>query len=137
MTAPKTKTEVKPVATKLDLSKMSYAELQELAKEASELVDMKKSEEIKVLADGFVKKATAAGFSKADIKAAVDAMLPGGKSKSAPKKATGPKPTPGATYKDPATGETWTKAANGKGKTKGWLQAYIVSGKKFEDYLVK
>ncbi len=108
---------------KVDLSKMSFADLQEIAKEAAELADMKRGEEIKVLADGYAKKAGAAGFTPQE---AMDALLPylpakktraprGSKSPAAPKvykdaDSTGARPEVGSTYKLP-DGTEWKKAS--------------------------
>lgn len=52
---------------KPDLSKLSFAELQELAAEAQALVKDKRIEELKVLVDGWAKKAQANGFSVTEV----------------------------------------------------------------------
>ena len=36
-------------------------------------------------------------------------------------------------YKDPSSGKTWT----GRGKTPGWLVAYLSAGQSKQDYLIK
>ena len=42
---------------------------------------------------------------------------------------TGGKPVPGTSYTHPTTGETWTKAVNGKGAAKKEFVALIAAGK--------
>lgn len=52
-------------------------------------------------------------------------------------KAVGDKPSPGATYKHPKTGEEWTAPTNLR-RVKKWLQELVVSsGKKYEDFVAK
>lgn len=103
-------------------------------------------------------KAIADGY-QADTQAAVDAFVAGlkksgidlgdaltllgvgkktrAKRGTAKPKATGDKPKPGLTYKDPKTGEEWTAPANLR-RAKKWLQDLVTSsGKKYEDFVAK
>jgi DNA-binding protein H-NS len=147
MTAPKQKPEAQTVA-KVDLSKLSFADLQELAKEAGELADMKRGEEIKVLADGYAKKAAAAGFTP---KEAIDALIPylpaaktraprGSKGSAAPKvykdaDSTGARPEVGKSYL--LNGTTWLKASKIGATKKEFVAAVTTGGKKWSELLVK
>ncbi|MBK6787004.1 MAG: H-NS histone family protein [Betaproteobacteria bacterium] len=53
--------------SKPDLSKLNFAELQELAAEARSLAEAKRGEELKVLVDGWAKKAQAQQFDIAEV----------------------------------------------------------------------
>jgi DNA-binding protein H-NS len=126
--------------TTVDVSKLRYSELQELIKDAQQALVAKRADELKVLADGYAKKCHAAGFT---IEEAVDALasyLPskGRKGVAKAAKASGmPKPVPGTTYRNPDTGEKWTRAASGRGRTVSWLQQLVDSGRSLEEFVVK
>lgn len=126
----------------VDVSKMRYSELQDLIKEATHALQAKRTDELKVLADGYAKKCEAAGFT---VEEAVNALKPywpakgrkGSGSEKAIKAGGGPKPVPGTTYKHPDTGATWTRPASGRGRTVGWLQQLVDNGRTFEELAVK
>lgn len=132
------------MATTQDVSKMSYAELQKLMQAAAEALNEKKVEEIKVLADGYMKKTAAAGFTPEEAIEACRPYLPqAGRATSTsvrkpykkdPNKAA---PKPGQKYVHPTTGEQWTRPASGKGRTIGWLQELHTAGHKFEEFEAK
>lgn len=105
-----------------DISKLSYNELRKLADAAMALAETKRGEEIKVLADGYAKKAAAAGFSPQE---AIDALKPylprTGKGGSAVK------------YRDPADP---SNTYGGKGKRPTWLREYIEAGRSLDEFAV-
>lgn len=113
----------------VNLGKLTSAERQALAAQLA--LYEKKDAELARLVGAFKADLDAAGFTAAD---AATLLLPaktrGLAKKSAPGvDKSGGKPTPGTTYKHPSTGETWTKAANGKGAPKKEFVALIASGK--------
>ena len=122
----------------IDASKLSYnelikhrAELDRLVKEAEALIESKRSEELKVLADGYVKKAEAAGFS---IQEATEALKP-----YWPKQTAGNKKSKAGTstavvhYRDPAdASNTWS----GRGRPARWLADYEATGRNREEFKV-
>ena len=103
----------------------------------------------KAIAEGYQAETQAAvdafvaGLEKSGI-ALTDALTllgvgkkPRAKRGTAKPKVTGDKPTPGATYKHPKTGEEWTAPANLR-RAKKWLQDLVKgSGKKYEDFAIK
>jgi DNA-binding protein H-NS len=111
-----------------------------IAEALANAVAYRRGEEIKVLADGYVKKFQAAGYSVEEGIGALRPYLPA-KSDTAtrakrstavkgPRKdadSTGASPTPGAAYKL-STGEQWTKAASGKGAPKAEFLAAVKAG---------
>ena len=110
----------------VDISKMSYKELQALATQATEALEGKRSEELKVLTDAFAKKLAAAGFS---IQEGIDELK-----NYLPKKA-GSRSTKAekvVKYKGANPGETY----GGKGPKPKWLAAQLAAGKKLEDFAV-
>lgn len=114
--------------TNLDPSKLSYAELLEVSKKLDEEIAAKRAEELKVLADGFVKKIEAAGFSAAD---GLRALQPYVSSRPARK----PKaPSQSAVmYRDPAnTDNTWS----GRGLPAKWLANYEAQGRSRDEFKV-
>ena len=138
----------KPVATTkapVDISTLSYAELSKLISSAQAAVEGKRKTEIAEIAKTFTDALAAAGYSKADglealgVRAAastgtaVVSRPKAGKGVARPKN-TGPKPKWGQSYKNPITGDVWTKSASGKGKTVSWLADEIAAGKTFEEF---
>lgn len=114
------------MTTAQDIRKLSYNDLRALAAAATELAEMKRVEEIKILADAYAKKAAAAGFSPQE---AIDALKP-----YLPKKGASGRASAVVKYRDPANPEnTWS----GKGRPARWMQDYINAGKKKESFLVK
>ena len=91
----------------------------------------RKTPELARIVGAFKADLEEAGFTAADAAAL---LLPT-KVRSPVKKSapgvdkTGGKPTPGTTYMHPSTGETWTKAANGKGAPKKEFVALVADGK--------
>ena len=111
------------------LDKLTSLERRELAAQLAAYE--KKDAELAQLVGAFRADLEEAGFTAADAAAL---LLPT-KTRSPAKKSapgvdkTGGKPTPGTTYKHPSTGQTWTKAANGKGAPKKEFVALISAGK--------
>ena len=110
------------MTTTQDIRKMSYTELRALAEAATELAEMKRVEEIKILADAYAKKTAAAGFS---IQEAIDALKP-----YMPQKGKG---SSAVKYRDPANPEN---TFGGKGKRPTWLREYIEAGRSLDEFLV-
>lgn len=120
------------------------AESDALAAQLAAALEVKRVEEIKVLADAYAKKAQAGNFS---IQEAIDALQPylpakaGRKPRAAKgskpekeykdKDSTGARPEAGKTYV--LNGVEWTKAANGLGAAKKEFIAAIQSGTKWAE----
>jgi hypothetical protein len=117
----------------VDISKLSYNELQVLITQAEAARAAKKGEELKVLADLYAKKLEAAGFS---IEEGIEAIRPYSKKQRVARGSAAPKPVrpvrEGVTYKDPTSGQTWK--AGSKGRIVGWLNELISQGHKAEQY---
>lgn len=118
----------------IDVSTLSYAELNALLRSAQEQIAAKRDTELKALCDGFLQQLEAAGFTTVD--AAVVLELPrviksnGPKSrKTAGKKSGG---IVAAKYKGP-NGETWS----GRGKQPRWLAALVAEGHSVDEYAIK
>lgn len=56
-----------------DFSALTHAELLTISKELDQQIEAKRSEELKVLVDGFAKKMEAAGFT---VREAIEALMP-------------------------------------------------------------
>lgn len=112
-----------------DVSKLSYAELLALKEQLERQIDAKRSEEIKVLADGYVRKAIAAGFTPREALEAVQPYVP----------AAGPKVRQAGNpvaiqFRDPANpGNAWS----GRGRAPRWLVAYEQQGRSREEFRVE
>lgn len=107
-----------------DVSKLSYAELQQLVAEVQERLAVKRAEEIKVLADAYAKKAQAAGFSVQEAMEALKPYLPAKGTRTGGDASM-------AKYVDPANpNNRWS----GKGRAPRWLQTYVDTGKSKEDF---
>ena len=120
----------------VNLGKMTSAQRQELAAQLAAYE--KKDAELTRLVEAFKADLDAAGFTAADaavLLAPVKSRGPAKKSAPGVDK-TGGKPAPGTTYKHPSTGETWTKAANGKGAPKKEFVALIAAGKTWAELVV-
>lgn len=112
----------------LDISKLSYPELVELSKKLDQEIAAKRVEEIKVLADGYIKKVQAAGFSAAEAIAALQPYI-GGAAKAKRRSAGSPE----ARYRDPANPEnTWS----GRGLPAKWLASYEAQGRSRDEFKV-
>lgn len=114
---------------KPDLSKLSFAELQELAAEAQALVKDKRIEELKVLVDGWAKKAQANGFSVTEVIYELQKHLPAAAAKKT-RAAKGSKVTAvdawtkDVVYSDPkGIGKDWRGGQ--RGSKPGWLLALV------------
>jgi DNA-binding protein H-NS len=122
----------------VDLSKLSYAELEKLVADATALKASKRDAEITAFVDKTVEGADAIGLSLDDLIKALQPRAP----KSGPvraKRGTAKKtdkvmPERGATYKHPETGETYTRSESGKGRVAKWLQDLVDAGGTFEQY---
>lgn len=112
-----------------DVSKLTYAELLHLSKELDQQIAAKRAEELKVLADGYIKKMEAAGFT---VSEAVDALKPYLKGRSGTKERSA---SPAAAlYQDPAdSSNTWS----GRGRAARWLAAYEAQGRAREEFRIK
>lgn len=114
-----------PILAAQDISKLSYNELRKLAEEAFALAESKRGEEIKILADAYAKKTTAAGFS---VQEAIDALKP-----YLPMKGRVSKESAVVKYRDPANeGNTYS----GRGKHPAWVREYLAAGRKLEEFAV-
>lgn len=114
--------------SKPDLSKLTFAELQELAAEAQSMAEAKRGEELKVLVDGWAKKAAANGFGPAEVIDEFKRYLPkaGASKPRAPRGSVVKEPKPyvkGVIYKNPAGSETWTGGS--LGRQPPWLRALV------------
>lgn len=111
-----------------DVSKLSYTELVELSKQLDKEIASKRDEELKVLADGYVKKIEAAGFS---IQEALEALKP------YVSRALGGQKRAGASapvmYRDTANpSNTWS----GRGRAAKWLADYEAQGRSRTEFKV-
>lgn len=115
------------------LDKLTSAQRQELAAQLAAYE--KKDAELARLVGAFKADLEEAGFTAADAAALLSPTKARGPAKkSAPGvDKTGGKPTPGTTYKHPSTGETWTKATNGKGAPKKEFVALVAAGRTWAD----
>ena len=112
-----------------DISKLSYSELVELSKQLDQQISARRGEELKVLADGYVKKTEAAGFS---IKEALEALQPYVlRPAAAQKRSASAAPV---LYRDPANpSNTWS----GRGRAAKWLAIYEAQGRSRDEFKVQ
>ena len=111
----------------VDVSKLSYAELVELSKTLDREIRGKREEELKVLADGYVKKIQAGGFT---VTEAIEALAPY-VTKASPKRGSGVAAP--ILYRDPANPENvWS----GRGRPARWLAAYEEQGRTRDEFKV-
>ncbi|WP_343639668.1 H-NS histone family protein [Roseateles sp.] len=106
----------------VDVTKLSYAQLVDLSKQLERQIAEKRSEELKVLVDGFAKKLEAAGFTVAEGAEALKPYLPvashGGK-------------TAPVRYRNPANpADTWS----GRGRAPKWLADLEAQGRGREEF---
>jgi hypothetical protein len=127
---------------KLDLSKLSLAELQEAIKEATELAEMKRGDEVKTLVNGWWMKADKLKITVAELIAELK-TYDTGKAAAAPKGAAkkvlsmdnnGKMPEPGKTYVDPVGGTEYVKKA---GRVPQVFVDALTAGKTWESMLKK
>ena len=120
------------MASTRDLSKLTYAELKQIADEANELLKTKRSEELGTLVDGWIKDAASQGFSMVEIVEAIKPHWPG---KGGVKAAAGKRSDAGVKapvkYRGP-DGEEWS----GRGQTPKWMKPLLEKGKRKEDFLI-
>lgn len=114
--------------TTVDMTKLSYTELLSLSEKLDQEIAAKRTEELKVLADGFAKKVVAAGFS---VDEAMSALRPYVEpSKTGRRKSPGKRP---ALYQDPANpANTWS----GRGLPARWLTTYEQQGRGREEFRI-
>ncbi|WP_082579859.1 H-NS family nucleoid-associated regulatory protein [Pelomonas sp. Root1444] len=113
--------------TATDFSKLSYPELLKLSDELNKQIEAQRAEELKVLADGYVKKAQAAGFT---LQEAIEALRPYTSDARSRKRVNGPAK---ALYQDPANpANTWS----GRGMPAKWLAAYESQGRSRDEFRV-
>ncbi len=110
--------------TTLDVSNLNYTQLLELKKRLDAEIDAKRAEEIKVLADGYVKKAQAAGFTAAEALEAVRPYVPGARQSTGARLVL---------YRDPSSRE---HAWSGRGRAPRWLVTYEEQGRSREEFKV-
>jgi DNA-binding protein H-NS len=102
-----------------DLEKLSYAELQEVIRNAQQLLAEKQSVAKNELKESFIAQAREHGISLEEL---FGKGRKGGKGSVAIK------------YRDPKNPEnTWT----GRGRMPRWLQAAVDAGKRKESFLIK
>jgi len=106
----------------VDVTKLSYAQLIDLSKQLELQIAEKRSEELKVLVDGFAKKLEAAGFTVAEGAEALKPYLlvANRGSKTAPVR-----------YRNPANpADTWS----GRGRAPKWLADLEARGRSREEF---
>lgn len=112
----------------IDVSALSYSELVKLRAQLEQQILDKRAEELKVLADGFVKKLEASGFSVLEAVEALQPYLSATKQRRSTTGATAP-----ILYRDPANpSNTWS----GRGRAAKWLSEYEAQGRKREEFKV-
>lgn len=135
------------MASAPDVSKMSFTDAQKhkadlirQLERAEEAIAEKRNEELKVLADGYMKKCEAAGFS---IEEATEALKPYWPTKrgraargSGVKKGDKVMPERGATYRLP-DGNTYTRPESGKGRVPQALEEAANAAGGYDKLLVK
>lgn len=102
-----------------DLEKLSYAELQDVIRNAQQLLSEKQAAAKNELKESFIAKAREHGIS-------LDELFGKGRK--------GGKGSVAVKYRDPKNPEnTWT----GRGRMPRWLQAAVDAGKKKDSFLIK
>lgn len=115
--------------SKPDLSKLTFAELQELAAEAQSMAEAKRGEELKVLVDGWAKKAQANGFNASEVINEFKNYLPTAaakkmRAKRGSKVAVADAWVKDVVYRDPAgAGKDWRGGQ--RGSKPSWLVALV------------
>jgi DNA-binding protein H-NS len=113
--------------TSPDLSNLSYPELLKLSEELNQKIEAQRVEELKVIADGYVKKAQACGFS---VEEAIRALQP----YATDAKTRAKRRSPGLAiplYQDPANlANTWS----GRGLPARWLADYEAQGRSRDEF---
>lgn len=132
----------KEMATKaIDVSALSFAELQRLITDASAVVEAKRKDVLDGLVQDFFDALSDNGFDKDTGIEAIAGKVAVSKIKSRPKtnksKSNFPRELWGKTFVNPANGNTFTKSSTGKGRVEQWLADLVAAGAKYEDFLVK
>jgi len=113
------------MATNIDLSKLSFTELQQIATESTAAVKAKREEALTDLVATFKKHLEAGGFT---FEEALDLLRPSRRGPVGRKKTAAAEKTAGQPkYRDPKTGKTWT----GHGRAPDWIK-----GKNREKYAI-
>jgi len=113
----------------VDVGKLSFAELVALKARLDKEIEDKRGEELKVLADGYVKKLQHAGFSVAE---GIEALRPYEETKRA-SKGSGSGTTAAVLYQDSANpSNTWS----GRGRAARWLADYEAAGRHRDEFKV-
>jgi DNA-binding protein H-NS len=111
----------------VDVSKLSYAQLVELSKTLDKEIQGKRAEELKVLADGYIKKIEASGFT---VLEAIEALEPY-VTKASPKRSSGNSAP--IMYRDTANpNNVWS----GRGRPARWLADYEAQGRSRDEFKV-
>ena len=113
----------------VDVGKLSFAELVALKARLDKEIEDKRGEELKVLADGYVKKLQHAGFS---VSEGLDALRPYAEAKR-PNKGSGSGTSAAVLYQDPSNpSNTWS----GRGRAARWLADYEAAGRHRDEFKV-
>jgi DNA-binding protein H-NS len=113
-----------------ELKGLSYAELRALLQQTEAALGAKRSEELKVLADGYAKKLQMGGFGISEGIEALRPYLPA-KAAKTPSSSGGPGQPK---YANPAdASQTWT----GRGKRPNWFSEQLESGRTREEMEIR
>ena len=121
----------------VDISKLSFSELQALLQETQTAIERKRVEELKVLADGYAKKLQMSGFG---ISEGIGALKPYLNLRSGPKAAASSSSGGGAgnssrapKYRNPDNAnDTWV----GVGKQPQWFRDHLAKGTPRDSMLI-
>ncbi|MDY0746537.1 H-NS histone family protein [Paucibacter sp. R3-3] len=115
----------------VDVGKLSFAELVALKAQLDKEIEGKRGEELKVLADGYVKKLQHAGFT---VSEGIDALRPYEETKHAGKgRGSNAGSTAAVLYQDPSNpSNTWS----GRGRAARWLADYEAAGRHRDEFKV-
>lgn len=113
--------------TEIDVHGLSFAEMVALRAKLDRQIAEKRDEELKVLADGYIKKAQAAGFTASE---ALEAVKPYVAAPSTKRSGS----TSHVLYRDPANPQnTWS----GRGRAARWLADYEAAGRSRDEFKVQ
>jgi len=108
-----------------ELSEMSVEQLEQLAKQAVDMISVRRQQDLK---DGYAKLEQIAS----DLNVSLDELIAVGRSSKPARKVNTRKPVE-VRYRNSAdASQTWT----GRGKQPRWLVAAIAAGAKKEDFLI-
>ena len=104
------------MGTNIDLSKLSFAELKQIATESNAAVKAKREEALRELVATFRKHLEAGGFT---LEEALELLRPSRRGPVGRKKTAAARKTAGQPkYQDPKSGKTWT----GHGRAPDWIK---------------